>query len=127
MEQNEKDGLLIYAIKMVERGDRFSDILLYLDRKGADNELKKDILTKIEKHRKTLDDRKNQKRRLPVSSAKIVFGALFFGLTLYLQYLGIIVFPWTLLGVLAAIGALIEIIKLIINIIRSYDNSKSNI
>jgi hypothetical protein len=118
MEQNEKDKLLAYAIKMIERGDRFSDILLYLDRKGADSELKKEIISKLEEHKKLLDNRETHKKLYPVSVAKIVLGILFFGLTLYLQYLGIIVFPWTLLGFLVAIGALIEIAKIIINLFR---------
>ncbi|MDR2382942.1 MAG: hypothetical protein LBD76_03540 [Prevotellaceae bacterium] len=118
MEQEEKDRLLQYSMKMIERGDRFSDILLYLDRKGADNELSKEILAKLEEHRKLLENRKEQKKLYPVSYAKIVFGTLFFGLTLYLQYLGLIGFPWTLLGFLAAIGALIELVKIIINTSR---------
>jgi hypothetical protein len=115
MEEDEKDRLLKYAMKMIERGDRFSDILLYLDRKGADKELKKEIVNVLEEHRKCLENCKEQKKLYPVSSAKIVFGVMFFGLTLYLQYIGLIVFPWTLLGFLAAIGALIEVVKMIIN------------
>jgi hypothetical protein len=118
MEQEEKDRLLQYSMKMIERGDRFSDILLYLERKGADNRLTKEIIAKLEEHRKSLENRKEQKKLYPVSIAKIVFGASFFGLTLYLQHLGIIVFPWTLLGFLAAIGALIELVKIIINASR---------
>jgi hypothetical protein len=115
MEQEEKDRLLQYSIKMIERGDHFSDILSYLKRKGADNELTKEIIVILEEHRKLLENRKSQKKLYPVAPAKIVFGALFFGLTLYLQYLGLIVFPWTILGFLAATGALIEIVKIIIN------------
>jgi hypothetical protein len=118
MEQEEKDRLLQYSVKMIERGDRFSDILTYLKRKGADNELTKEILAKLEEHRKFLENSKEQKKLYPVSTAKIVFGVLFFGLTVYLQYLGLIVFPWTLLGFLAAIGALIELVKIIINAYR---------
>jgi hypothetical protein len=119
MEQNEIDKLLAYTVKMVERGDHFSDILLYLDRKGADNELKKEIISKLEEHKKLLESKKEQKKLYPVSAVKIMFGVLFFGLTLYLQHLGIIVFPWTTLGYLVAFGALMEIVKIIINIFRS--------
>jgi hypothetical protein len=119
MEQEEKDRLLAYSIKMTERGDRFSDILLYLERKGADKDLQKEIIRKLEEHRKLLESRKAEKKQYPVSAAKIVFGVLFFGLTLYLQYLGIIVFPWTILGFLAAAGALAEIAKVIINLFKS--------
>ncbi|MDR1593242.1 MAG: hypothetical protein LBS43_02000 [Prevotellaceae bacterium] len=119
MEQDEKDKLLAYTVKMIERKDSFSDILLYLDRKGADNELKKEIISKLEKHKKILESKKEQKKLYPVSATKIVFGILFFGLTLYMQYLGIIAFPWTLLGFIVAIGALMEIVKIIINLFKS--------
>jgi hypothetical protein len=119
MEQEEKDKLLEYSIKMIERGDRFSDILLYLDRKGADKGLQKEIISKLEKHRKLLESRKAERKLYPVSAAKIVFGVLFFGLTLYLQYLGVIVFPWTILGFAVAIGALVEIVKIFINLFKS--------
>jgi hypothetical protein len=119
METEEKDRLLAYTIKMIERGDRFSDILLYLDRKGADSELKKEIIIRLEEHKKLLENRKAEKKLYPVSAAKIVFGILFLGLTLYMQYLGIIFFPWTLLGFLAALGALIELVKIILNFFKS--------
>jgi hypothetical protein len=116
MEPEEKEKLLAYAIKMIERGDRFSDILLHLDRKGADKELKKEIISKLEEHGKLLESSGKTKKSHPVSAAKIVFGILFSGLTLYLQHYGIIAFPWTLLGYAVAIGALIETAKVIINI-----------
>jgi hypothetical protein len=119
MSTEEKDKLLTYAMKMLERGDRFSDILLYLDRKGADNELKKEIIFRLEEHRKLMDKVKEKKKLYPVSIAKIVLGVLFFGLTLYLQYIGLIVFPWTIPGFLVAIGALIEFVKIILNTINS--------
>jgi hypothetical protein len=118
MNTEEKDKLLSYAIKMIERGDRFADILLYLDRKNASAELKKEIIVKLEEHRRLLESREAKKKLHAVSPAKIVFGILFFALTLYLQYLGVIAFPWTLLGFVAAIGALIEVMKLIINIFK---------
>jgi hypothetical protein len=117
---DEKDKLLAYATKMIERGDRFSDILLYLDRKGADNELKKEIIIKLDEHKKLLENEKTTKKMYPVSAAKTVVGILFFGLTLYLQYLGIIAFPWTLPGFLAAGGALIELLKLVINQLKKH-------
>jgi hypothetical protein len=119
MNAEEKDRLLAYTVKMIERGDRFSDILLYLDRKGADNELKKEIITKLDEHRKLLESGKSKKKLYPVSAAKIVAGTLFFGLTLYLQYLGIIAFPWTLLGFVAAVGALAELLKSVINLFKN--------
>jgi hypothetical protein len=117
MDTTQYDKLLNYTLKMNDRGDGFSDILLYLDRQGADVETKKSIIQKLEEHRKR-SSASSTRRPYPVSAAKIVVGMLFFGLTLYLQYLGVIVFPWTLLGVLAAVGALIEIVKVIINITR---------
>jgi hypothetical protein len=119
MEQDEKDKLLAYAIKMIERRDSFSDILLYLDRKGADNELKREIITKLEEHKKLLESKDKQKRLQPVSTMKIVFGVLFFGLTLYLQHLGVITFPLTILGYIVLAGALMEIVKIVINFVRS--------
>jgi hypothetical protein len=103
---------------MIERGDHFSDILLYLERKGADDDLKKEAAAKLEKHRQASESEKAKRKSYPVSAAKIVFGTLFLGLTLYLQHFGIIAFPWTLLGYFAATGALAEIIKIIINITR---------
>jgi hypothetical protein len=116
MEQDEKDRLLAYTIKMIERGDRFSDIILYLDRNGADSELRKEIIRKLEEHRKRLESKDEKKKPYPVSVAKIVFGILFSVLTLYLWHLNIIVFPWTLLGVIVAVGALFEITKIVLNI-----------
>jgi hypothetical protein len=118
MEQNERDKLLNYAMKMIERRDSFYDILLYLDRKGADKELKKEIITKLEEHKKLSESMDQQRRPHPVSTTKIVFGVLFFFLTLYLELLGIITFPWTILGYLVAFGALIEIAKIVVNIFR---------
>ncbi|MDR2286270.1 MAG: hypothetical protein LBE04_02155 [Prevotellaceae bacterium] len=119
MEQDEKNKLLDYAMKMIERRDSFYDILLYLDRKGADKELKKEIITKLEEHNKLLESMDQQRRPHPVSTMKIVFGVLFSVLTLYLQYLGIIAFPWTIPGYLVAFGTLIEIAKVVVNIFRS--------
>jgi hypothetical protein len=119
MEQNEKDKLLAYAIKMIERRDSFSDILLYLDRKGADKELKKEIIAKLEDHKKRLDSNDDQKKLYPVSTVKILFGLLFFSLTLYLQSIGVVYFPWTILGYIVALGALMEIVKMVINIFKS--------
>jgi hypothetical protein len=118
MEQDEKDRLLAYAIKMIERGDRFSDIILYLDRNGADSELRKEIIRKLEEHRKLMESRDENKKLYPVSVAKIVFGVLFSVLTLYLWRLNIIVFPWTLPGVIVAIGTLFEITKTVLNVFK---------
>ncbi|MDR1886801.1 MAG: hypothetical protein LBQ70_02690 [Prevotellaceae bacterium] len=119
MEQDEKDKLLAYAIKMIERGDRFSDILAYLDRKGADSEFRKKIIPILEEHRKLLESQENKKQPYTVSSVKIVFGISFCILTLYLWKSGIIVFPWTLLGVLVAVGTLIETVKIFLNFFGS--------
>ncbi|MDR1593800.1 MAG: hypothetical protein LBS43_04845 [Prevotellaceae bacterium] len=119
MEQDKKDKLLAYAIKMIERQDSFSDILLYLDRKGADKELKKEIIAKLEEHKKLLEIKDQQRRPLPVSTMKIVVGVLFLGLTLYMQYLGVITFPWTILGYIVAVGALMEIAKIFVNLFKS--------
>jgi hypothetical protein len=116
MEQDEKDKLLAYAIKMLERGDYFSDIILYIDRKGADSELQKEIILKLETHKKTLTSK--EKKLYPVSGAKIIFGILFFILTIYLMYLNIIGFPWSILGFIVAAGALFEIVKIILNLFK---------
>ncbi|MDR3246158.1 MAG: hypothetical protein LBT50_06965 [Prevotellaceae bacterium] len=116
MEQDEKDKLLAYAIKMLERGDHFSDIILYIDRKGADSELQKKIILKLEAHKKTLTNK--EKKLYPVSGAKIIFGTLFFILTLYLMYFNIISFPWTILGFIAVAGALFEIVKIVLNLFK---------
>jgi len=116
MEQDEKNKLLAYAIKMLERGDLFSDIILYIDRKGADNELQKEIILKLEAHKKTLTQ--DEKKLYPVSGVKIIFGIVFFILTLYLMYLNIIGFPWYILGFIVAAGALFEIGKLILNLLK---------
>jgi hypothetical protein len=118
MEQEEKDRLLAYAMKMIERGDCFSDILLYIDRKGADNNLKKEIIAKLEEYKKSLEQRTTKKKLYPVSLAKIVFGLLFSALTLYLRRMNIIAFPWTLIGVIVAIGVVIEVTKIILNLIK---------
>jgi hypothetical protein len=119
MEQEEKDKLLAYTIKMLERGDHFYDILLYIDRKSADNKLKKEIISKLEEHKKLLENNPQKKKLYPVSIAKIVFGMFFSVLTLYLWYLNIIAFPWTLLGVIVAIGTLVEVTKIVLNLWRN--------
>ncbi|MDR1170491.1 MAG: hypothetical protein LBK97_06635 [Prevotellaceae bacterium] len=119
MEPEEKDKLLAYTIKMIERGDRFADIILYLDRKGADSELKKEIISKLEEHKKMLESKTDEKKLYPVSMSKIVFGLLFSVLTLYLWYMNIITFPVTLLGIIVAIATLFEMTKSILNLFKN--------
>jgi hypothetical protein len=119
MEQDEKDRLTAYALKMIERGDSFSDILTYLERKEAGMELKKDITARFENHRKLMDSMEEKRKPYPVSAAKIVFGITFFILTLYLQHCGIIAFPLTLPGYVIAAAALAETVKAVINIFRN--------
>ncbi|MDR1340840.1 MAG: hypothetical protein LBK58_12415 [Prevotellaceae bacterium] len=119
MEAKEKDKLLAYTVKMIERGDRFSDIILYIDRKGADSELKKEIISKLEEHKKALEYKSEKKKLYPVSMAKIVFGMLFSVLTLYLWYMNIIAFPVTLLGIIVAVATLAEMTKAVLNLFKN--------
>ncbi|MDR0386161.1 MAG: hypothetical protein LBH60_08805 [Prevotellaceae bacterium] len=119
METEQKDKLYAYAVKMIERGDRFSDILMFLERKGADSRLIKEITAKFETHRKMLANMEEKKKPYPVSVAKIVIGIAFCGLTLYLQHYGIISFPLTIPGYIVAIGVLIEMAKIIVNIFKN--------
>lgn len=116
MDNAAKEELLAYAIKMFERGDSYADIITYLNKKGADDSVKKEILIKLDEHKKTIV--KAEKKLYPVSAARIAFGLAFFALTLYLEYLGFIYFPWSIIGYLTGALALFEIFKIILNLFK---------
>jgi len=114
MDSTEKDKILEYAIKMLERGDLYSDILRYLNKKEVSEEYKKEIITALEEHKRKLN--KEEKKYRPVSISKLAFGLMFLVLTLYLEYLGIIYFPWTIMGYIVGALALLEIVKAFLNL-----------
>ncbi|MDR1897149.1 MAG: hypothetical protein LBR10_10200 [Prevotellaceae bacterium] len=116
MDTEEKKRLMEYSVKMLERGDRFYDILHYLDRHGADECVKKEIILKLEEHQKSL--KKEETPPYPVSITRIVFGTTFFLVTLYLMHLGIIKFPWAMLGYFTAAIALFELVKSVLNLFK---------
>ena len=113
------DNLLAYAKKMLLRGDSYSEISAYLDIQGADKELKKQIFTELEKVEKTRKETENrQARRYNVSIPAIIIGSAFFILTCYLQKIGIIRFPLTLIG--AALGgvAVMHLARAVLNMFK---------
>jgi hypothetical protein len=105
---------------MYERGDRYADILRYLERKKVDADTRRDLLLKLEAHAKSpkTGERRKEKNYHPASYAKIITGTLFFAFTLYLLHAGILPFYLSFVGILSAVLVIAEIIKLFINFFK---------
>ncbi|MDR2563290.1 MAG: hypothetical protein LBC98_05040 [Prevotellaceae bacterium] len=82
-----KEQLTAYAIKMSRRGDRLRDIANYLDRQGADNQLKSEIITEIEefaKAEKQAKESQSKSNKTLIWKVIIIIGILLLGLALLL-------------------------------------------
>ena len=112
------EKLTAYAEKMFRRGDSFRDIMNYLDRQGADNQLKNEIIVEIEELAKAGKTAREQAGR-PRTDSKmmsiwgiiIIIGGLLFVLALCLPNSNILIFL-ALDAVLALAGCLITVNKI---------------
>ena len=88
MEAKSENELLAYVIKMRERGDRFTSIVSYLDRNGADDEMKKRIVRRLQ----TME--KNHQVARPDRSSKISGLSLFLGGFFFASGIILLLFLW---------------------------------
>jgi hypothetical protein len=114
------EDLLSYIVKMHGRGDRYADILRYLDRKNVDADTRRELLLKLEVLTKPLKDGEcgKGKKYRPVSYARIVTGTMFFAFTLYLLHAGILPLPLSIIGLLFAVVVIAETVKLFMNLFK---------
>lgn len=114
-----RDSLLEYAKKMLDRGDGYTSIIYYLDNRGVDEETRREIILQLDEYKKAKQTAESKKTDFyPVSWLKIIVGTAFFVLTLYLMAFNIVRFPWTLIGFAIGGRTLYEIIKIFINFFK---------
>lgn len=118
--QPDKDDILAYIVKMHERGDRYADILRYLQRKNVDADTRRDLLEKLDVLTKPFKDtgKRKEPKYYPVSYARIIVGTLFFAFTLWLLHVGVLPLLPALVGILFVPVIVAEIIKIFLNLFK---------